>query len=167
MQVFSDHERNDAGPKLNRESEYAFLDRSARPEIGKVREFIQQLCESYPANELNEMVARIQCGDDRQLNSAIFELLLYSALANLGCKLEPHPSLPNGLDARPDFLVVTPAGDEFYLEAVLASRQDDWNPAAQARIESALDLLGKVTHPNFMVALENKHTNCIRANISK
>ncbi len=152
--LFSEFERTDSSPKTNQESDFAFLDRSARPEIGRVRDYLYQLCQEYPDEEVVEQVARIQSNDDTNFRSAVFELLLYSALSSLGCALQPHPELPGDTASRPDFLVKTPDGHEFYLEAVLASPNDEANPGAAARIGVAIDALGKCSHPNFMVGLE-------------
>lgn len=153
--LFEGFERTDTSPKRNGENSYEFLNRSARSEIGRVRAFVEQLYDDYPACEKDEIAARIRCGNDVQLNSAVFELLLYSALVKLGCAAEPHPALP-GVDSRPDFLVTTPEGDEFYLEAVLASRQDDIEPASMARIGTTIDALTSVAHTNFLVGVESE-----------
>lgn len=152
--LFNDYQRVDSTIKANRESEFAFLDRSARPEMERVREFLERLAEAYPAEEVSELSARIRSGDDTQFKSAIFELILHEYLLRLGYTLIPHPELPNGSKARPDFHVISPKGDEFYLEAVLASVNDGSDKSAEARMGTTLDALAKACHPNFMVAVE-------------
>lgn len=156
--LFTDYQRTDSSPKANRECDFAFLNRSARPEIERVRQFLESLVEEYPQEEQAELVARVKCGNDTHFKSALFELALYAFLIRLGYTLHPHPELPNGSKARPDFHVTTPTGEEFYLEAVLASTNDESDPAAEARIGSTLDALGKASHPNFMVFVEYEGT---------
>lgn len=152
--IFTDYQRTDASPKTNRESDFAFLDRSARPEMERVRHYLEGLVGEYPQGERDELVARLKCGNDTHFKSAVFELALYTFLVRLGYALTPHPELPSGSKARPDFHVTTPTGEEFYLEAVLASIRDESVPAAEAMIGSTLDALGKASHPNFMVFVE-------------
>mgnify|MGYP003575525459 FL=1 len=152
--IFTDYQRANASPKANRESNFAFLDRSARPEMERVRHYLESLVGEYPQEERAELVARLKCGNDTHFKSAVFELALYAFLVRLGYTLSPHPELPSGSKARPDFHVTTPAGEEFYLEAVLASIRDESVPAAEAMIGSTLDALGKASHPNFMVLVE-------------
>jgi len=152
--IFSDYQRTDTSPKTNRENDFAFLDRSARPEIERVRQFLEELVQQYPSEARAETTARIQSGNDTHFKSSVFELLLYAFLFRLGYSLRPHPELQNGSNARPDFHVTAPTGEEFYLEAVLASPNDGTDPAAQARIGTTLDVLSTASHQNFMVAVE-------------
>lgn len=154
--LFIDRKRTDSSPKVNRESEFAFLDRSSRPEIERVRQFLEKLAMGYPAEELAELIARVQSGNDTHFKSSIFELVLHAFLVRLGYKLRPHPELQNGSGARPDFHVTSPEGEDFYLEAVLASTDNDADPSAEARIGTTLDTLSRASHHNFMVAVESE-----------
>jgi hypothetical protein len=153
--LFTEILRTDVTRKTNRESDFAFLDRSARPEMERVRHFLEYLARDYPRSELIELVARVRSGNDTQFKSAVFELSLYSFLIRLGYKLEPHPELKNGSRSRPDFYVVAPNGEDFYLEAVLASQDDGTDAAAEARKDTTLDALSQAVHPNFMVEVES------------
>lgn len=152
--LFTERIRTDSTRKTNRESDFAFMDRSSRGEIDRVRVFIEALASRYPKEELPELVARVRSGNDTHFKSAIFELVLHEFLVRLGYTLQPHPELTNGSTSRPDFHVVGPEGGEFYLEAVLASAANDAGPAAEAMIGTTLDALSRATHANFMVAVE-------------
>lgn len=156
--LFTERHRTDSSPKANRECDFAFLDRSAWPEIERVRQFLEMLAAGYPQDELAELIARVRSGNDTHFKSAVFELVLHAFLVRLGYTLRAHPELPNGLTARPDFHVVAPGGEDFYLEAVLASADNDVDPAAEARIGTTLDALAKASHPSFMVAVEHEGT---------
>lgn len=57
---------------------------------------------------------------------------------------------------RPDFLVTAPDGDEFFVEAVLASERDGRNPAAEAMKEAALGYLNETPHAAFLVDVESE-----------
>lgn len=149
--IFDDFVRTDASPKRNRESSFDFLNRAARQEIERVREFVESCAGGYPKSEIDELAARIRSGNDKNFSSATFELLLYAALERLNFKLEPHPQLSNGSKARPDFLVTTPDKNHFYLEAVLASEITGANGGGDAIKGTVFDALNEVSHPNFLI----------------
>jgi len=151
--IFTEYERTDDGPKKMSESDFAFLDRSPRPEIAAVRSFVVQLLEAYPHDGVAEMVARVRSGDDVAFRSAGFELLIYDFLTRLGFKLQPHPVLKNGSERKPDFHVIAPDGSEFYLEASLATEDKGENWSANAMINTALDYLDSTHHPDFFVKI--------------
>lgn len=154
--LFDEFVRNDDKPKSSRESDFEFLNRSVRPEIERVRQFLEELVASYPGSESKELLARLRSGNNVEFKSATFELCLYSFLLRLGHTLEPHPQLTNGSLSRPDFLVTCPDGAEFYLEAVLAAPNDGANPSADARIGTTLDALYRASHKNFYVEISGE-----------
>ena len=154
--VFDYADRKDTNPKLNRESHFVFLNRSARSEIARVRDLVELCVRAYPGTEREELVARIRCGNDTNFKSAMFELLLHATLERLGCNLEPHPTLENDSKARPDFMVTTPDGSKFYLEAVLASESNESVQAAEARKGVVMDALASAKHDNFMVDVQEE-----------
>ena len=63
--------------KRESESSSVFLDRSARPEIARVREYLGIAVAHYPGSERAELIARLQSGDDLAFRSATFEVLLH------------------------------------------------------------------------------------------
>lgn len=153
--IFSSNTRTDTATKRERETDFEFLDRSSRPEIGRVRDFVAAALGRYPRHEVDELAARICARDDHAFRSATFELLLHDALVRVGYALQPHPALPNGTAARPDFLVTDEAGSSFYLEAVLASSKDGSNPAAEAIKATTIDALSQAPHKNFYIDVDS------------
>lgn len=151
--LFDDAQRNDVSAKRNVESYFQFYNRSSRVEIGRVRSLLETLASHYPKEEISDLKSRIRSGDDRHFKSATFELFLHEALLQCGCKLTPHPDLPSGKATKPDFLVKTPDGSEFYLEAVLASEDNDVDEGGEARKGIVLDMLNKSPHPHFWVEI--------------
>ncbi|MFH2134715.1 MAG: hypothetical protein ABII81_05985 [Pseudomonadota bacterium] len=154
--LFDNVVRTDIKPKWNLEGSFDFLNRSARPEISRVREFVESCCEKYPTSEIDELIARIRSGDENHFKSATFELLLYEALSRIGFELEPHPQLENGVMARPDFLVSSPDGGQFYLEAVLASEIKEVNQGGEAIKGAVMDVLTSAHHHDFMIDVTSK-----------
>jgi hypothetical protein len=54
--LFTERQRTDSSPKANRESDFVFLDRSARAEVERVRQFLETLAAGYPQEELAELI---------------------------------------------------------------------------------------------------------------
>lgn len=150
MAFFESKLRTDIGPKPHIESDYEYLNRSARPEVERVRAFLERWIAAYPQEHRSELEARLRDRDDRRFNSAAFELLLFACMKSLGLSVEVHPQLPNGSTKRPDFLV-NGDGDGFYLEAVLASEFDAEEIAAQRRKDVVLEALEGLQSPNFFL----------------
>ncbi|SER29061.1 MULTISPECIES: hypothetical protein [Pseudomonas] len=149
--IFDAVTRTDASPKLSIETDFEFLNRSARSEMARAREFLENLVSNYP--DPDDLISRFRSNNNSNFRSAEFELLLYSALHRQGFLLTPHPELPNGSSSRPDFLVTTPVGDSFYLEAVLAS-ENSADQTNQPLIATTLDVFTTASHANFGVIVK-------------
>lgn len=158
LRVFDNVQRTDDSPKRNAESDFEFYNRSVRPEMELVRNVIEEAVKSYPDSEVEELVSRTRSRDDVHFRSAIFELFLHDALRRKGFVLIPHPELPNGSSYRPDFLVTDPDGESFYLEAVLATENNELDKSGEARKGVVLDTLSKSPHENFMTAIDDDGT---------
>lgn len=153
---FSNVARTDTAIKRENESSYRFLDRSARLEIERVRVFLTEAIERYPAEGRDEVVARLQSEDEVHFRSATFEVLLHEGLRRLGFTLFPHPDPGTGVAKRPDFLVITDSGHEFFLEAVLAGERDGRSPAAEAIKRTTIGLLDEAPHQNFLLDIKSE-----------
>lgn len=152
MLLFSQGDRSDFSFKRESESNFTFVDRCALPFVANTRRLLEQYISNFPAGERDELIARMRSGDDTHYKSATFEVLLHEILRRLGCELRCHPILPNGSLARPDFLVHTPSGEEFYLEAVLASEKG-LHKETNGIKEAVLWQFYEHTHPSFMVSV--------------
>ncbi|MCZ4283943.1 MULTISPECIES: hypothetical protein [Gammaproteobacteria] len=151
--IFDNIQRTDSSPKKNLETDFAFYNRSSRPAMEQVRGLLECFASRYPAKELNDLASRLRSGDDVHFRSASFELFLHEALISQGFELTPHPKLPNGSSFRPDFLVKDKTGREFYLEARLASENNELDRGGEARRGAVLDTLSACPHQNFMIVI--------------
>jgi len=151
--LFEEKDRAYQGPKTYIESDFEYLDRSGRKEAQRVREFLDEWIGCFPENEANELISRITSRDKRAFDSAIFEIVLFAIIASLGGHLDVHPELENGSEKRPDFLVRMPNGEQFYLEAVLASEFSEAEKAAERRKNVVLEAIEKLDSPNFFVGI--------------
>ncbi|MEJ1340117.1 MAG: hypothetical protein RPU61_04750 [Candidatus Sedimenticola sp. (ex Thyasira tokunagai)] len=151
--LFEDKPRTYEGPKTYLEGEFDYLDRSARQEAEKVREFLNTWFSRFSENDADELFSRIKSRDKRVFESAIFEIVLFAIISNLGGSLQIHPDLDNGSNKHPDFLVTTAGGEEFYLEAVLASEFSAAELAAEKRKNVVLEAIEKIESPNFFIGI--------------
>lgn len=148
--IFDDFERTDASPKLNIETDFEFLNRSARAEMQRARNFLENLASEYP--DPSDLINRLR-SNNNNFRSAEFELLIFSMLRKQGFILTPHPKLPNGSSSHPDFLVSTPTGNDFYLEAVLANERST-DRTDDPLIATTLDMFTNTSHENFEVIVK-------------
>jgi hypothetical protein len=154
--LFEAKGRNSPEPMGPTERMWEFYDRSARPEIGRVRDFLEECLARIPEHERRELISRFQSNDDRHFRSAFFELLIFNIFTAMECTIEIHPELPGDNQARPDFLVTTPHGDKVYVEAVLASEYSEAERAAQRRTGVVLDAIGRLQCDSFFIGFDTK-----------
>lgn len=153
MILFEEKERSDSGPKTYIESDFEYLDRSGRSEADQVRQFLNHWVSQLEDEDAKDIVGRIISNDSQNYASAIFELVLFAIMRQLGCELVVHPDVGNGKGKRPDFLVRAPQGEEFYLEAVLASEYDDVELSARNRTNVVLESIDGMESPNFFLGI--------------
>lgn len=151
--LFEEKSRTYTGPKTYGERDFDFLDRSGRKEAENVRQFLNYWIERFPEEEQKELISRIQSRDSKAYESATFEIILYAILTNLGGSIEIHPDLENGSEKHPDFLVSFGDGDQFYVEAVLASEHSETELAAEKRKNVVLDSINRLESPNFFLGI--------------
>uniref|UniRef100_Q07RJ0 Uncharacterized protein n=1 Tax=Rhodopseudomonas palustris (strain BisA53) TaxID=316055 RepID=Q07RJ0_RHOP5 len=147
MNVFVDIERADTGVPLPGEGQFAYLNRSARPEAARVREKVEEWLAGYPDAHRGDLIARLRSTIDDQHHSAFFELFLYQLLLARGCTvLEIEPKLDNSTKS-PDFLVENAKNERLYVEAVQASGLSNQEVAARARLNTALSAIDSTPSP--------------------
>ncbi|MNE22592.1 hypothetical protein D3C80_1158080 [compost metagenome] len=151
--LFEEKERVDQDSKRYIENDFTYLDRSARKESDNVRQFLNKWVNCFPKQEAIEIISRIKSGDKIAFDSAVFEVFLYSIIKSLGYHIDIHPELDNGSKKRPDFLVRTPNGDEFYLEAVLASEDSKEKKAKEQIKNVVLEAINSINSPDFFIGI--------------
>ena len=149
---FDDIERSGLDGKRPDESDFDYLNTSARPEAHRVRTAIAEWLERFPKAHRDEVVSRIR-GSDTEFASATFELFLHEVCLRQGWHVEIHPTLPNGRAKHPDFRVDTPSGS-FYLEATLASKFSADQQAAERRKNEVLRAIDDLHSPDFLLEID-------------
>lgn len=114
--LFTLNKRNDLLSKRSRESTFEFLERSG----WNISEFIRTTLNGYAENYKpdREFIKTFKSKSDKQHNSAIFELLVYTALSNSNLTLLRHPETSTG--RKPDFEAFD-EGIKILIECTLAS----------------------------------------------
>lgn len=117
IRLFDNIGRYKANFRNYSESSFDYLNKSARPEIDIVRSNIEEWFNRYQSNKKEDLYERLRSRDDLQHNAALFELFLHDLMLRLGCKIDIHPKVNTKKNRSPDFLVESPNGDCFYIEA--------------------------------------------------
>ena len=152
--IFSDIERTFSGSKPYGEPDFEYLDRSARIESERVRNTITEWLNNFPESDRNEVISRLKSGDRIHFLSASFELYIHEILIRLGYKVSTHPDTSSEKTTKPDFLVRNiETGEEFYVEAVLATGQSSDERAAESRKNIIINSINELNSPNFYLSL--------------
>jgi hypothetical protein len=156
VMLFDDRERIDQDPAKYAEPSYDYLNRSARQSASNIRATITDWFSHYPSAEQEELLARFRTSDDPQHFAAFYELFLHELLLRLGCRVTIHPEL-EGSPKSPDFLVETPEGSQFYLEATTATDTSEEKAAAEKRRNQIYDAVDQLESPDFFICI-NEYT---------
>jgi hypothetical protein len=100
--LFDTGRRTETGERTGRESEFAYENRSANPEIDLIRQYLEDWY-SHLHDQDKDLRARFRSKDDYQHRCALFELYCHEILRRCGYGVEVHPDLP-GREEHPDFL---------------------------------------------------------------
>ena len=153
LTVFDDVERPaDDDGKLHAEADFAYLNRSGRVEMSNARALVEGWFARYPAEHQRGLRSRLR-SDDIAFESAFFELYLNELLLTLGYALVVE--LRAGTKGKsPDFLVTSPDGSSFYLEACVVSAKSKEEVAGERRANQVYDQIDKLVSPDFFIGIE-------------
>jgi hypothetical protein len=153
IKLFDDMSRTYEFPSGYSEPSFEYLNRSADEPIRKIREVLEDWFSRYPEPDQVELKKRFRSRKEHNHSSAVFELWLHEVLLRLGCRVQIHPHLPH-TDRKPDFLVKSPRGLDFYLEAIHTAGASDDESNAQARLNTLYDSLNYLESPNFFISID-------------
>jgi hypothetical protein len=153
LSVFDNIDRTTIGAATRLSSAFNYLNTSNRVEAARVRALLDDLFQRYPAAEQNNLKRRLRSVDNITHSSAFFELVLHELLLRSGCEiLAVEPDLP-GSPKKPDFIVNAPSGEQFYLEATLATGRSTADESAQTRLNQALQIIDSMGSPTYFLDL--------------
>jgi len=154
MKLFDKIVRSNDRPADYAEPKFIYLNNSARPEVGRIRDTLEEWFSRYPRKESLDLQRRFQSVIDSQHQGAFFELFLHELLKCLNCKVKVHPKISEESTKRPDFFVKCPTGSSFYMEAVIATDESQGSAAEEARKNKVYDTLNRLDSPYFFVGME-------------
>jgi hypothetical protein len=152
MSLFDEIARTDMDDKLWGESNFSYLNRSARPTFVTIRATLDEWFRRVPAERQKALRQRFRSLNNHQHDSALFELVLHEMLLRLGCIVVWEPTMGNR-STRPDFLVQTSDGQRFYLEATVVTGKSAKEAAAEAKMNDVYDALNSLNSPNFFIGV--------------
>lgn len=153
MKIFDDIDRADAAPAFEQESHFHYLNRSARKDMDRVRKLMEEWFSHYQEIHKDELRIRLRSEIDRHFISAFFELYVHEMLIKLGYKIEIHPDVSTKYNNKPDFLVISPSGSEFYMECVLSTDLSDKNVGASKRMDEVYDAINEIESSDFFIGI--------------
>lgn len=115
--LFSSNNRTDLRPAKYNDHPFSYLDMSARAEASDIRNFLEEAFNNYPDDESEELKKRLQSTNVDHYKAAAYELVLHEFFIRIGYDVSVHPEIKNS-SKRPDFVVSSPKGWSFYLEAI-------------------------------------------------
>jgi len=152
--LFSQMDRTYTGPKLYAESNYNFLDRSARQEAATVRVILEQWFSHFPMADQADLLGRFKSPIDVHHISAAFELYMHELFLCLGYSVEVHPTTPNAKTSHPDFLITDGEGNRIYVEAVQATDIDTEEEGARKRLNVVYDAINRLESRDWFVSVK-------------
>lgn len=131
------------------ENTYDYYNISARTDIAKVRNTLEEWFCHYPKEEKKELKSRFK----KDFDSAFYELFLYELFSELGFKIVIHPDLPLS-PKKPDFLI-SKDDLEIYVEAKVVKNKTKEQEAFERKINEFYDNLNKLNSDDFLLQIEH------------
>lgn len=148
MKLFDDFERTNHQPSTRQETEYDFLNNSARPASQLVRDKLEEWFANYPEGQRNDIRSRMKT----EFHSPFFELFLHEVFLRLESKLELHPEL-GSKGKRPEFLATFPDRFQLVVEATLCTEEDSQTEKHRNRTDQLFDAIDQIDSPDFFVTV--------------
>ena len=152
--LFSTGLRTSQEPKGHSESDYAFLDRSARIPSERVRELLDEWYSQLPNEARASIRVRFADADPGHHLGALWELYLHETFRRLRCEVDLDIGREDPDHPRPDFLLAQ-GGVRFFLEATAALGASVLgDQSSQARAAALKEAIERVKAPNFFVGVD-------------
>jgi hypothetical protein len=153
MPLFDDGTRTEMRVKLEMESSFDYLNKSARPAVEAFRERTEDWFQRFPRSGQIDLRARFRSPIEVQHQGAFFELYVHELVRRNGFGLEVHPEI-SGTRHHPDFLVSSDQNARFYLEATVAGVPSLDEQSAEARVAQVYDSLNSLDSPTFFLRVQ-------------
>ena len=142
-----DFQRTETRWKLQNESEYNYLNNSARPGIEAFRNVAENWFQKYPKEGRKDLRSRFRSQDDIPHAGAFFELFLHEIFTKMGFLVNIH----NKEGKKPDFLFSKENYSLFYLEGTVINCRKDFDLHNNKVIAQVYDSINNINSPNFFL----------------
>lgn len=154
--LFLENDHSEQGYSQHSEPQFSYFNRCGRAEGFRVRTILEEWFSRYPEADKDEFRSRFQSNEDAQFNSSFFELYIHELLLRLGYFVTVHPVVSEDTFKRPDFLAVSPIGEEVIVEAVSVSGNYIEDDAIKARKNTVFDILNSIENKYFYLGIRDK-----------
>lgn len=152
--LFSAGERTRLNPKGYSESEYSFLDQSAREPVARIRGVLDQWYEHLPVPARASIRNRFSSDDPGHHLGALCELYVHEATRRITFEIDVDIGREDPEHLRPDFLLAE-NGPGFYLEATAALGASVLGDQASHTKAAALkEAIERVKAPGFFLGVD-------------
>lgn len=123
------------------------------------KDHLKKFYKRFPDDD-GQLKSRLFGKDPEHRVSASFELIIHEIFLRANCKLRTHPEMDNTKD-RPDFIVTSGSGEQFYLEATVAMGVSTELKNALGRVQKLKTLISNlggekhITFPRVYTFPEN------------
>lgn len=148
IRLFTTVKRTFHGPAHENEKTYNYYDRSARNDIGIVRDLLESWFNNLPTDEKHETKERFK----KSFYSVFYELFLYNFFLKLGFEIIIHPIIKNS-DKRPDFLIKKD-DLEIYVEAKISEDKSEEQKSFENLKSRFYDKISKIKSDHFIFHIE-------------
>jgi len=146
IKIFDDFEDRYSEAKRYGMSNYNFLNKSNWTIMDFSRKKIEEFIVDYDVD--NDFLKSLKSETDKQHESALFELLVFTVLKNSGLSIEKHPTLENG--KKPDFLIKN--NPKIFLECTLSSSSYE-TEGIKARKLAVLKIVDQIEYFPYWICL--------------
>ncbi len=151
--MFSAIDRLDNFPSSYSADSFEYLNNSARHSAHLIRSTLDKWVSRFPTLHQKQLLSSFRSNIESQHIGAFLELYLHELLRSLGFELVIHPPVEE-TNSHPDFLVSSPTGDRFYLEAVVAQERTGGQVGKMHLRNAALDALNRIDSPDFWLNIQ-------------
>ena len=144
--------RSDCRVKRYSEPVFDYVNTSARPRYGVLRDLLESWFARFPRDAQHDLRRRFRQRADAQHRGALLELYVHELLVRMGYGIEVHPGV-EGVEKSPDFAATRQGTRAFYVEATVALVPND-EAAAGAREAAVYDSLDRLESPDFFLHIQ-------------
>lgn len=153
MNLFDGIERTDLRRGWHAETAFSFLNRSARPDVARVRALLELWLTHYPTEHRPDLIRRFRAPGRRGHEAPFFELFLNELLLRLGFRATVHPEL-GWTKRHPDFFAESDNGTSFFLEAAVVRDESSGATREREQEDRIYDALNQLDSPNFFLKIQ-------------